>query len=89
MKTVLITGACINTGVDIVEKFASEGWNVVFTGRNNETVLAKEKEYAEKFPDIRIIGIHIDSLIDERTVDEKAVEERDFHLITCCCFILL
>ena len=31
--TVLVTGACINTGVDIVEKFASEGWDVVFTGR--------------------------------------------------------
>ena len=30
MKTVIITGACINTGVAIVEKFASEGWNVVF-----------------------------------------------------------
>ena len=33
MKNVLITGACINTGVAIVEKFAAEGWNVVFTGR--------------------------------------------------------
>ena len=29
-KYALITGACINTGVAIVEKFASEGWNVVF-----------------------------------------------------------
>ena len=75
MKTALITGACINTGVDIVEKFASEGWGVVFTGRKKETVHAKEKEYAEKFPNSRIIGFHIDSLIDERTVDEKAVEE--------------
>ena len=33
-KYALITGACINTGVAIVERFASEGWNVVFTGRN-------------------------------------------------------
>ena len=45
MKTVLITGACINTGVAIVEKFASEGYNVVFTGRNIEKVEIKEKEY--------------------------------------------
>jgi len=73
--TVLITGACINTGVDIVEKFASEGWDVVFTGRNAETVHAKEKEYREQFPEVKIIGFHIDSLIDERTVNEKAVEE--------------
>lgn len=73
--TALVTGACINTGVDIVEKFATEGWDVVFTGRNAETVRAKEKEYKEQFPDVKIIGIHIDSLIDERTVNEKAVEE--------------
>ena len=38
MKTVLITGACINTGVAIVEKFASEGWRVIFTG----VILSKE-----------------------------------------------
>ena len=74
MNTVLITGACINTGVAIVEKFASEGYNVIFTGRNIEKVHAKEREYRESFPDVKIIGYHIDSLLDERTVDEEAVE---------------
>ena len=34
MNCVLVTGATVNTGVAIVEKFASEGKNVVFTGRN-------------------------------------------------------
>ena len=43
-KTALITGACINTGVAIVEKFASEGYNVVFTGRNKESVKTAEKK---------------------------------------------
>ncbi len=75
MKTALITGACINTGVAIVEKFAAEGYNVVFTGRNMEKVHAKEAEYREMFPNVRIIGYHIDSLLDERTVDEKSVKE--------------
>ncbi len=75
MKTALVTGACINTGVAIVEKFAAENWTVVFTGRNAEKVHAAEKAYREKFPGVEIIGYHIDSLIDERTVDEKAVEE--------------
>lgn len=42
-KAVLVTGACINTGVAIVEKFASEGYNVVFTGRTPETVEKKGK----------------------------------------------
>ena len=74
MNTVLITGACINTGVAIVEKFASEGYNVIFTGRSLEKVHAKEREYRESFPDVKIIGYHIDSLLDERTVDEEAVE---------------
>ncbi len=72
-KTALITGACINTGVAIVEKFASEGYNVVFTGRNAEKVHAVEKQYKEKFPDIDFIGYHIDSLKNSTTVDEESV----------------
>lgn len=75
MKAVLVTGACINTGVAIVEKFAKEGQNVVFTGRNIEKVRIAERNYREKFPDVEIKGFAIDSLIDERTIDEKAVED--------------
>ena len=75
MKTVLVTGACLNTGVAIVEKFASEGYNIVFTGRNFEKVQDKEKEYAEKFPNVKIWGYCIDSLLDERTVDEESVDK--------------
>ncbi len=74
MKTVLITGACINTGVAIVEKFASEGYNVIFTGRSIDKVENAERIYREKFPEVRIIGYALDSLLDERTVDEEAVE---------------
>ena len=54
-KAVLITGACINTGVAIVEKFAKNGFNVIFTGRNSETVHAKEKEYKAQFPNEKIL----------------------------------
>ena len=75
MKTVLITGACINTGVAIVEKFASAGYRVIFTGRNSQKVHAKEEEYKSQFPNTEFIGYHIDSLLDERTVDEGAVDE--------------
>lgn len=73
-KTALITGACINTGVAIVEKFAGEGWDVVFTGRDPEKVRAAEARYREHFPEVSITGWPIDSLIDERTVDEAAVK---------------
>ena len=74
MKTVLVTGACINTGVAIVEKFAGEGWNVVFTGRSPKKVEAAEERYRQQFPEVTITGYAIDSLLDERTVDEASVE---------------
>lgn len=75
MKTVLITGACINTGVAIVEKFASEGYRVIFTGRNAESVQQKQAQYRTQFPDVEILGYTINSLLDERTVDEASVEK--------------
>ena len=74
-KTALVTGACINTGVAIVEKFLSEGWDTVFTGRSVEKVETAEKQYREKYPDRAILGYALDSLLDERTVDEHAIEE--------------
>lgn len=75
MKTALVTGACINTGVAIVEKFASEGYHVLFTGRNKESVEKAEKAYRETFPNVTISGYVIDSLLDAKTVDEQAVSD--------------
>lgn len=75
MKTALITGACINTGVAIVEKFASEGYNVFFTGRDKEKVKVKEKEYQEKFPNVKIYGYQIDSILDDYRIDEQGVNK--------------
>ena len=75
-KTVLVTGACINTGVAIVEKFASEGWSVVVTGRNAEKVHAKEKEYREKYPDVEIIGYQkaVDDLFSDLDAKDIFIE---------------
>lgn len=74
-KTTLITGACINTGVAIVEKFASEGYDVVFTGRSAESVTAAQMGYREKFPDVQIRGYAIHSLTPDGTANEKGVIE--------------
>ena len=74
MKYALITGACINTGVAIVEKFLSEGWGVIFTGRKQESVDDARVKYLEKFPNAIVYGYAIDSLLDERTVDEASVD---------------
>ena len=73
-RAVLVTGACINTGVAIVEKYAREGKNVVFTGRSLEKVQVAERLYREKFPSVEIIGYAIDSLVDEFTIDEQAIK---------------
>ncbi|MBO5653620.1 MAG: transporter substrate-binding domain-containing protein, partial [Clostridia bacterium] len=61
-KTALVTGACVNTGVAIVEKLAKEGYNVVFTGRNAESVKEKEAYYKQKFPDAQ--RVYFNSLAD-------------------------
>ena len=73
MKAVLITGACKNTGVAIVEKFAKEGRNVIFTGRDEVAVKMAEKLYREKFPDVKISGYTITSLTEDESVDENSV----------------
>lgn len=73
MRYTLITGACKNTGVAIVEKFASEGKNVVFTGRNKDEVIYAEANYREKFPDVSVIGYAINSLTEKDRVDEQSV----------------
>lgn len=74
-KWVLVTGACINTGVAIVEKFASEGHNVIFTGRNAEKVKIAEKSYRGKFGKAEIIGYTINSLLPCGGVDIESVEK--------------
>lgn len=73
MKTALVTGACINTGVAIVEKFAAEGYNVVFTGRSTESVEAKQAEYRAKYPNVTIVGHSLTALTDDKTVDAEGV----------------
>ena len=52
----LITGACVNTGAAIVEKFASEGENTVFTGRNEERVREAEALIGQNIPRRKLSG---------------------------------
>ena len=74
-KYALVTGACINTGVAIVEKFLSEGVGVIFTGRNGEKVNAAKKSYLEKYPSSFVEGFVLESLLDEKTVNEAAIDD--------------
>lgn len=74
-KYTLITGACVNTGVAIVEKFAKEGRNVIFTGRNAEKVRLAEERYNLLFPNVQVKGFAIDALTENYSVNEEAVTE--------------
>ena len=74
-KTVLVTGACINTGVAIVEKFAAEGYDVIFTGRSLEKVREAEEKYRQHFPAVGIRGFVLDSLTSEGTANAEGVQK--------------
>lgn len=74
-KYTLITGACVNTGVAIVEKFAKEGRNVIFTGRNAEKVRLAEERYNLLFPNVQVKGFAIDALTENYSVNEETVTE--------------
>ena len=74
-KYTLITGACVNTGVAIVEKFAKEGKNVIFTGRNEENVRLAEERYKFSFPNVQVKGYVIDALAGNGSVNEETVTE--------------
>lgn len=75
MKTALITGACTNTGVDIVNKFLEEEYKVFFTGRSIEKVDKAEETYKEKFNNADVKGFALDSVKENGEVDENGVKE--------------
>lgn len=74
MKTALISGACINTGVAIVEKFLSENYSVIFTGRNGESIRDAELAYRKKFPNSGVFGYVLNSTRADGEVDTTAVD---------------
>ena len=74
-KFSLVTGACVNTGVAIVEKFAGEGRNVIFTGRSAEKVAEAEKRYRAAFPGVKIIGKTLTALVGDTAPDEAGVKD--------------
>ena len=75
MKTAIVTGACTNTGVDIVNKFLEEGYKVFFTGRDALRVAEAEKNYKERYTNADITGYAIDSNTPSGEVDEESVNE--------------
>lgn len=73
MKTALVTGACTNTGVDIVNKFLEEGYKVLFTGRSVENVKEAEQAYKSRYPHADVTGFLLESVKEDGTVNEQSV----------------
>jgi 3-hydroxy acid dehydrogenase/malonic semialdehyde reductase len=58
-KIVLITGATSGFGKAIAEKFASENWNCIITGRRTEKLHAFADKLREKYP-VRVLSLVFD-----------------------------
>lgn len=56
MKTAFITGATVNTGYGIAEKFLSEGWRTVITSRKSDQLDSAIKSLGEKYGSENVSG---------------------------------
>ncbi len=75
MKTVFITGATVNTGYGIAQKFASEGWNVIITSRGQAGVDEAAAKLREEFPAVEITGYALELVLPDNTVNEARIHE--------------
>lgn len=73
-KTVLITGGSSGIGKSCVHKYADEGYNVVFTGRNNDRIEEVISELNEK--GVKNLGLKVDAASREGAMEvvSKAIE---------------
>jgi NADP-dependent 3-hydroxy acid dehydrogenase YdfG len=55
-KTIVITGASRGIGRAIVEKYAQNGWQVVFCSKNPDSVAKTMQELTQKYPQTLIDG---------------------------------
>ncbi len=72
-RTVLVTGAYVNTGVSIVEEFARQGWDVVYTGREGDPISDCTRAYSAQFPNVHIAGYPLEALTEDGCPNEAGV----------------
>ena len=92
MKTALITGAVVNTGFTVAEKFASEGWNVVITSRRTQPLGEALRILRQKFPEVRVEGFCLELVNEDNTVNETGIRDLfatlDGWHLTIDCLVL-
>ena len=92
MKYAFITGATVNTGYGIAEKFLSEGWGVVITSRSGGQLDASIASLGEKYGEDKVSGYVTNVVRDDNTIDEEYLDyifsDLDSKGITVDCLVL-
>ena len=73
MKTALITGATVNTGLGIAKKFASEGWRVVITSRREDAIPQAVEEIKHLYPECEVMAYQLDMLNTDNSVNQVGI----------------
>ena len=74
MKTAFITGATVNTGYGIADKFLSEGWRVVITSRAQNQLDGAIASLSEKYGAENISGYALNAVRADNTIDEELLD---------------
>ena len=92
MKTALITGATVNTGFGIAQKFASEGWNIIITSRRKDAVEEAAVKLRCAYPDIMIMSYELEMVLPDNSVNESRIaaifDELEEKSINVDCLVL-
>ena len=73
MKTALITGATVNTGLGVAQKFASEGWNVVITSRREEALPEAIEKIQRVNEHVQVLGYPLEMVLPDNNVNEEGI----------------
>lgn len=91
-KCVLITGATVNTGYGVAEKFASEGYDVVITSRGEESKNKAVASLRAAYPAVRVEGYALALVNADNSINEEGINgmfaELDAKGITVSCLVL-
>lgn len=75
MKTALITGATVNTGLGIAQKFAGEGWNVVITSRRQEALPEAIAKIQHINPNVQVHGYALELVLPDNNINEQGIAD--------------
>lgn len=83
-KNVIITGGSLGFGKALTERFLSEGCNVCICARNDIELFSVEKEFADRFPQRRILTKKCDVSNEEdvkKFIDYAVGEFKTIHVL--------